>query len=263
MNSRRHNRLARVFLGALLLGFAGLGVAADGFMAPAAEAGVWTKHSYSFAYMGFTSTYSCDGLADKLRQLLLASGARADVKSNPGACASPYGRPDKLARAELTFYTLAPAASAPAGAEGAANGAWKPVVFGTGKPSWLQNGDCELVDQFQREVLPMFSTRNVDSRMTCIPHQESGSSIRLEFQSFTAQPGADATGPAAHAPSVFAYPAKGQTVAQQAADKAECAALAVKQSGYDPAAAGGDANQLAAYEMAVGSCLAARGYTVK
>ena len=75
---------------------------------PAHVAGAWQEHKYSFQYMGFTSTYSCDGLADKLKVLLLAAGARADVKSQPGACASGYGRPDKFARADLTFYTLQP-----------------------------------------------------------------------------------------------------------------------------------------------------------
>ncbi len=47
----------------------------------AGEPGVWQKHQYSFAFMGFTSTYSCDGLADKLKLLLIAAGARHDVKS--------------------------------------------------------------------------------------------------------------------------------------------------------------------------------------
>ena len=54
----------------------------------ARETDVWQKHEYSFAFLGFTSTYSCDGLADKLKLLLLAAGARHNVKSRAGACAS-------------------------------------------------------------------------------------------------------------------------------------------------------------------------------
>src|SRR3979490_174249 len=72
------------------------------------ERGVWQKHEYSFVFMGFTSTYSCDGLADKIKVLLIDAGARHDAKSFPGACANGFGRPDKFARASLTFYTLAP-----------------------------------------------------------------------------------------------------------------------------------------------------------
>src|SRR5260221_7528594 len=72
-------------------------------------AGVWQKHEYSFQFLGFTSTYSCDGLADKLKTLLIASGARPDATARAGACASGFGRPDKFARADLTFYTQAQA----------------------------------------------------------------------------------------------------------------------------------------------------------
>src|SRR6202051_4602650 len=110
----------------------------------ARERGVWQKHQYSFQFMGFTSTYSCDGLADKIKVLLLAAGARHDVKSTPGACASGFGRPDKFARADLTFYTLAPGAP-PEGKP--VDGQWRPVFFTNRSPRELAVGDCELVEQ--------------------------------------------------------------------------------------------------------------------
>ncbi|MGO9039304.1 MAG: hypothetical protein ACLPX1_20570 [Steroidobacteraceae bacterium] len=175
--------------------------------APARVAASWQKHQYSFQYVGFTSTYSCDGLADKLKLLLLAAGARPDVKSQPGACASPYGRPDKFARADLTFYTLQPldggtvkdlgaasdvrAASTPPPAAAQAkplDAIWRPVVFAAFSPQQLRVGDCELVDQFRHDVLPMFATRNLENGVTCIPHQESGSVINLKFESLKAVP---------------------------------------------------------------------------
>jgi len=163
-----------------------MGVAAD--QASTREAGVWQKHELSFAYLGFTSTYSCDGLADKVKLLLIAAGARQDAKSRPGACASGFGRPDKFARADLTFYTLVPAAinSAPGGDQVA--GIWRPVLLAARSPRDLQTGDCELVEQFRNTVLPMFATRNVADHTTCVPHQESGSVIGLRFESFAAAP---------------------------------------------------------------------------
>jgi len=150
--------------------------------------GVWQKHEYSFQYMGFTSTYSCDGLADKLRILLIAAGARADAKASPGACAAGFGRPDKFARADLSFYTLAPDGTAAPAAAARADGAWRPVRFAPHLPRGLQIGDCEVVEQFTSAVLPMFATRNVTNKTTCVPKQESGSDINLQFDAFVAVP---------------------------------------------------------------------------
>jgi len=155
---------------------------------PARERGVWQKHEYSFAFLGFTSTYSCDGLADKIKVLLTAAGARNDSKSQAGVCANDYGRPDKFARADLTFYTLAPSgADAPPGTT-QVDGVWRPVSIADRSPRELGTGDCELVEQFRNDVLPMFTTRNVDDHTTCVPNQNSGSVIALRFESFASAP---------------------------------------------------------------------------
>ena len=45
---------------------------------------------------------------DQARVLLIAAGARADAKSTSDGCVRGFGRPDKFARARLTFFTLAP-----------------------------------------------------------------------------------------------------------------------------------------------------------
>ena len=168
-------------LGALVLALivtapcAGTASASESTPASAPQAAVWTRHQYSFLYMGITSTYSCDGLADKLKVLLIAAGARPDAVSRPGACASSYGQPDKFARADLTFYTLAPAGDGKQAEDGSARGIWRAVRLAIGSPRELANGDCELVEQFRDVVLPMFTVRSVDDHTTCVPHQESGS----------------------------------------------------------------------------------------
>jgi hypothetical protein len=174
--------------GAMLLSTAALAV--DATASPAAG-GSWQTHKYSFQFLGFTSTYSCDGLADKLKELLLAAGARADAKSQPGACAAPFGQADKFARADLTFSTLAPLDAAAASGK-PVNGTWRAVILAAHAPRDLQIGDCELVEQFRQQVLPMFTTRNLVSNTTCIPNQESGSLIDLKFDSFTTLPAAGA-----------------------------------------------------------------------
>ncbi len=172
------------------------------------DSGVWQEHKYSFTFMGFTTTYCCDGLADKLKLLSIASGARADAKARAGACASGFGRPDKFAQADLTFYTLAPtdangapAESPPAAAPTAKSPAatapavtvavpatWRSVALAARNPRELATGDCELVEQFRNNVLPMFTTRNIQDQTTCVPYQDSGSVINLKFESLSAVP---------------------------------------------------------------------------
>ena len=165
----------------------GASLAADPAV-PSSLPGVWQKHQYTFAFLGFTSTYSCDGLADQLKRLLLAAGARADSKTRPGVCASSYGRPDKFARADLTFYTLTPLDNGKPSDEKPVDGVWRPVAVAPHSPQGLQIGDCELVDQFRAQVLPLFTARNIVNNVTCVPYQESGTLIDLRFDVFAAAP---------------------------------------------------------------------------
>jgi hypothetical protein len=168
------------------------------------DPGIWQKHVYTFQFMGFTTTYSCDGLADKVKVLLIAAGARSDSKSRPGVCSLGWGRPDKFAQANLTFYTLVPAGADSSTDGKPVSGVWRPVTFAARSPRELGVGDCELIEQFRSLLLPMFATRNVDSHTTCVPHQESGSVINLKFESFAAMPAKPANArevPAAASPA--------------------------------------------------------------
>ena len=62
------------------------------------QLGNWQPHKSNFWFMGFTATYSCDGLSDKLQLLLRQLGAREDMKVSP-VCTRDFGRPDKMAQA--------------------------------------------------------------------------------------------------------------------------------------------------------------------
>jgi hypothetical protein len=167
---------------------------------PGAPAGHWQPHTYDFHVMGFTSTYSCDGLEGKLKLLLRLARAREDAKVN-ALCARGYGVPDKLAQAKVTFSTLqlgppAPEAAASASPAVASSepasvaGVWRHVEMAPHRPFDLQLGDCELVEQFRDRMLPMFTTRNVQSQISCVPHQESGSNFSLRFDVFAPLPAA-------------------------------------------------------------------------
>jgi hypothetical protein len=149
--------------------------------AEAPIAAVWVPHEVSFSYMGFTSYYSCDGLETKLKLLLKVSGARPDFKV-AASCSDMTGGPSRLSSARLRFHTLA--VQAPADVQEALQpglGEWRAVSLRNRLPSGLTEGDCELVEQFQRELLPLFTVRDQVSQMTCIPHQRSFGGLRLQY----------------------------------------------------------------------------------
>jgi len=142
---------------------------------------VWVPHEVSFSYMGFTSYYSCDGLETKLKLLLRTSGARADLRVS-ASCSDMSGGPSRLSNARLRFHTLA--LQAPTDVKEAlqpALGEWRTVSLRNRLPSGLSEGDCELVEQFDRELLPLFTVRDRVSQMNCIPHQRSFGGLRLQY----------------------------------------------------------------------------------
>jgi hypothetical protein len=153
----------------------------------ATQPGSWQQHDYQFNYMGFTATYSCDGLADKLQLLLRLSGASPQAKVIP-FCARGYGVPDKLAQAQLKFATLQPAPSASGIPAASVDGLWRHLELSPHHPYELQVGDCELVEQFRDRVLPLFATRNLQNQVSCVPHQESGSNFSLSVDVFVPAP---------------------------------------------------------------------------
>jgi hypothetical protein len=157
-------------------------VSADAGAPAGTESGNWTAHKYTFNFMGFTTTYSCEGLEDKLRLLLQINGAGPDKHGVQvmAPCENPIGRPDKLAFAYLTFSSLQPGSAA----NGSAAGEWKHVTLAPRHPYQFDYGDCELVEQFRDKVLPMFTTRNITNNVTCIPHQDSGSNFYLSYDVF-------------------------------------------------------------------------------
>jgi hypothetical protein len=179
-------RSAVLSIMACLMGSAALAASADATSGDD-SAGSWQPHEYQFHYMGFTSTYSCDGLADKLTLLLHLAGAGPDSKAIP-LCARGFGVPDRLAEARVKFSTFKSSDAGAAAAAGAVAGAWRHVEFSPRHPFDLQTGDCELIEQFHQHLLPLFDTRNVQSQIACVPHQESGSHYSLSFDVFVPAP---------------------------------------------------------------------------
>lgn len=147
------------------------------------QTAVWTHKELWFVYQGFTTHYSCDGLRDKVRVVLLDLGARKkDLQVVESACSRSAGRPDPFPGVRIKMSVLIPADGATEGQE-SVPAHWKPVALKVDDYHYTNDsGECELVEQVRDKILPLFTTRNLDYRSDCIPHQASptGPSLKLE-----------------------------------------------------------------------------------
>ena len=133
----------------------------------APESAVWVGHEFTFVYKGFTTKYACDSLQTKMKAILLKLGARPDIEVRRYGCTNISG-PDPLPGVSVKMHVLQPAASqngAPVPAH------WTTVDFVAGRDQTDVSGECELVDQVRRDVLPLFTTRNVVGSTPCVPRK--------------------------------------------------------------------------------------------
>jgi hypothetical protein len=143
-------------------------------------AAVWKERHLVFAYSGRTARYSCEGLRDKVRAMLLDLGVRRDLSivaigcdDNVRAWADATGP-----RLRITFSALAfpdPAAKpAHVGDLAATDARFEAFTIASDAFRNMGIGDCELVDEFTRQILPTLATREVSQDVTCVPNLPSG-----------------------------------------------------------------------------------------
>ena len=158
----------------MLAALAGLplgSAAAETAAAPPTEVvtGAWQHHKVTFNYVGFTSLYTCSGLQGQVRQILLHLGARKDLQVSAIGCPGPGDTPSRTAWVHTDFYTLAPAANT-AGSD-TVRAQWTSLEVSPRRPSFMGDGDCELVDQMKDLITKNFTLRDVEYRTSCVPNQ--------------------------------------------------------------------------------------------
>ncbi|MBS0578758.1 MAG: hypothetical protein JSR36_05790 [Proteobacteria bacterium] len=142
----------------------------------------WVPRELHFTYQGFTAKYSCDGLSDRIKEVLLLLGARKqDLQVSPIGCSGGYGRPTPFPGVSAKMSVLEPIGpKTPAGAAPVAV-AWRNVDVSRPQ-SLAAAGDCELTEQIKQSILPLFTVRNVEYNSTCVPHQltPGGTSLKAD-----------------------------------------------------------------------------------
>jgi len=173
---------------------AAAGDASASAIAGDAQSAVWTDKELTFIYQGFTTRYSCDGLRDKVRGVLLDLGAqKKDLKVMQLGCSSPTGRPDPFPGVRVKMRVLQPAAGTTDDKQVPVAAHWKPVNLKL-DPFTTDSGECELVEQIRHKIVPLFATRNVDLKTNCTPHQATATRPTLRLEVLAAD---DAQHPAA------------------------------------------------------------------
>jgi hypothetical protein len=161
---------------------------------PAAEGGVAANRPAGIAPSRLTCSalllYTCDGIEDKTRQILLLLGARKDAKVRATGCTEGPNQPSRSVWVKLEFDALAPGVAA-AGAE-TVTGVWTPIEITAHRPFAMQEGDCELIEHMRNALTQGFAFKDLDYRTNCVPHQVSLGSYSIKGQVLRAAPAAAA-----------------------------------------------------------------------
>ena len=173
----------------------------------AAEAGggnplpaVWKEQHLNFTYTGRTSRYSCDGLREKVRALLLDLGARRDLQiaaigCEPTASLVPLAYSGPSLNIVVSLPALPDAAAKPLhpGDLTAVNARFETFTIANDVFRNIGMPDCELVQEFARQILPKFVTRDLKQDISCVPFQQSGGRFLVRGEILRALPHEHAT----------------------------------------------------------------------
>ena len=148
---------------------------------------VWKAQRVNFEYRGYSTMYSCRSLEDKLEMILRTVGARENVRLQSYVCdeqlgiarfqismQSPVIASEENIRELTTHDSKDELVARVNGAQlpGAADlerfpAVWKKVSFARDRYMRLERGDCELVEQLRRQILPRMSVQVVKDNIRC------------------------------------------------------------------------------------------------
>ncbi len=167
---------------------------------------IWKDQEIAFYFQSYTTFYTCDGLEAAVERVMKALGAqevKARVRSAecPGgvaraprvvvelnspvpATAEAIAERDKTrSTRELTARVKGKRASGTENETFVAH--WRPVSPSRGALR-LEPGDCELIDELKRKVLPRLAVRIVNDNLSCPPRQVAIGQPNLEVEALIA-----------------------------------------------------------------------------
>ncbi len=149
----------------------------------------WTAREFRFTYQGFTAKYSCDGLSGRIKAVLLLLGARKqDLNVAPTGCTEGFGRATLFPGVAVKMHVLAPLDDKSTPDTTPVATAWRNVDISR-RRRWRRPGTANSPSRSRQAILPLFTTRNVEYKSTCVPHQltPGGTTLKADVL-VTAQP---------------------------------------------------------------------------
>ena len=141
----------------------------------------WRSYDLNFRYMGFTTYYSCSGLEDRLKSILIELGADRDVKVTATGCFGPSDFNNMLsARIKVRMPVTE-------GGEAASFPAVVKDVTLRGDSVHMGSGDCELLEQVRDQLLPGLELSLVKASLACVPGHVATSRPILQVKALVAE----------------------------------------------------------------------------
>ncbi len=122
-----------------------------------------------FDYFGVTTLYTCDGLEAQVSRILQFLGARTDLHVQAHACIRGLNAPNRTVTVVADFYSLAPTAAA--SSADTVQAQWSPLALTARRPSFISEGDCELLEDMKPLITQNFNPRGLAYRTDCTPRQ--------------------------------------------------------------------------------------------
>lgn len=177
---------------------------------------IWKRQEVQFYFQSFTTFYSCTGLENAVRRYMEALGERVEVRVNSPECPGGIAR---MPRVRLDIVSAVPATAEALAEQEAQRARLELAQRVRGGPRdpydsfepfparWqrvslarrldIEQGDCELIEQLQRKVLPKLAVRLIDDGPRCAG---AVGQPRLQVEALTALPSPDEAGTPAAQP---------------------------------------------------------------
>jgi hypothetical protein len=134
--------------------------------AQASQPAVWTPHDIIVSFDHLPKVYSCDDLWYKIRDVLVAIGARPDLRILTYQCGASLGTLARSPQVHLHFslpQAIARTQARWADMETTA----QTVRLGPGHPASLTDSDCELMRQMKDDLLAALPDRVLTFNLAC------------------------------------------------------------------------------------------------